>query len=474
MKKNGWLLILFALPILLYSCYSDDTSEGQLNSPLDEIVSNTIEDEYVIDAHDEFVLAPPVFNQGASPKTLTYRWSINGNVVSESDTLRYTFDQSAVYSLLLIVSNGEDAYTKRFAVNVRYPYGLGLYALASLNGEPILSYEPDVDFNSVNYGRTFQQDIFRINNPGLITSTQPLSMTITNTTYAEQYPFMYIALGTPSKLYRVNQNNMVVIQEIDTFGDEVQLIRPHFALGEMNYFVQDLILNNRFARLRYNGSFITNSEQQAMESRFGTLSLSTDFVTVLTESGDEDYTLFFDNNQGRVIAWQYSNYSEILPSTFNGSTLVAMLLANNKVDAVSITKDASSILSLNWFHASSSGGSAIKHTETGSASLSENGVYRSAPTRNLLFYSKGNDVYVYNITSQSALPTSPQFTCGTSAETIVDMWITPEENRIYIATNNPSESLSGSLYCYDALTYTPIWEKKNVTGEIKTIQYRIR
>lgn len=478
MKKNiHHSLLYLLLAITFTACYSDDSTDAKSDASKLSVKENPIEDTYVTDAWMQFTLSAPTFEQTAEERDITYRWSINGEVVSSEQTLSHVFEESGVYNLLLIASNQEDVYTKTFTVNVRYAYGVGLYALALLKDSVIISYEPDVMFNSVNAGWEFQQDILKKNNIHYSFNAKPVDFTFATSSDASAPAHMYLVLDQPISLYRVNANTMNILLEIETSGHLVQAIKPHYSLSGMWYLNQDLIIQNKFARLGYRQTFITNTEQQTMDTEFGSMSLFTDFVTVLTSGTNENYTLFFDNANSRLLGWgttQTPRYKEFLTGSFSDLKAISLQLAQSKADVLGVFQhNTTNELSVIWFHAASDGES-IKHRQVANASLSADGVFRTAPIRNLLFYTSGNQVFVYNITSQNALPTTPQFTCGSSSEVISDMWISEDENRIYIATNDSSQELQGSLYCFSIQDYTQIWEQKNVTGEIKKIDYRTR
>ena len=104
--------------------------------------------------------------------------------------------------------------------------------------------------------------------------------------------------------------------------------------------------------------------------------------------------------------------------------------------------------------------------------IEKGSIVRSAPTKNLVYYTSGNKLYAYNVLSNGNFPTAPLQTFGLSDETIVDLYITSDDSRLYVATNASSGTLPGSIYCYDLDTRTLLWQKQHFTGRIRGIAFR--
>ncbi len=107
-----------------------------------------------------------------------------------------------------------------------------------------------------------------------------------------------------------------------------------------------------------------------------------------------------------------------------------------------------------------------------SSGIDNGAVVRSARSKNIVYYTKGNAVYAHNVLANSNFPTEALFTVGNSSETIVDFTFSDNDNLIYVATNDAAASMPGSLYCYDTQTNTLRWSKKNITGRIVKALYR--
>ena len=52
------------------------------------------------------------------------------------------------------------------------------------------------------------------------------------------------------------------------------------------------------------------------------------------------------------------------------------------------------------------------------------------------------------------------------------MVFSDDDNLIYVATNDTSASMPGSLYCYDTQTNALRWSKQHITGRIVKALFR--
>ena len=104
--------------------------------------------------------------------------------------------------------------------------------------------------------------------------------------------------------------------------------------------------------------------------------------------------------------------------------------------------------------------------------IANGSVVRSARSKNIVYYTNGNAVYAHNVLANSNFPTAALFTVGSSSEKIVDMVFSDDDNLIYVATNDTSASMPGSLYCYDTQTNALRWSKQHITGRIVKALFR--
>ena len=107
-----------------------------------------------------------------------------------------------------------------------------------------------------------------------------------------------------------------------------------------------------------------------------------------------------------------------------------------------------------------------------STGISNGAIVRSARSKNIVYYTNGNNVYAHNVLANGTFPTAPLFSVSNSTENIVDMVFSDDDNLIYIATNDSSNAMQGSLYCYDTQTNALRWSKQHITKKIVKALYR--
>ena len=85
----------------------------------------TVADEYKADRWDTLRIAAPKVHQTHVDKPLTYRWEVNGKVVSTEKDLayeckEYTKDKNSPFLCRLTISNEDGSYYKNFKLHVQY------------------------------------------------------------------------------------------------------------------------------------------------------------------------------------------------------------------------------------------------------------------------------------------------------------------------------------------------------------------
>jgi hypothetical protein len=194
---------------------------------------------------------------------------------------------------------------------------------------------------------------------------------------------------------------------------------------------------------------------------------------------------YFDNAHGSLLAMAIENTSipaEILKGTFTGDTLVGMGSVNKQRNLALITNQTSTgtfyfTYIFPGYYSSSAdkriAANVLYRVAMPSTSGIANGsVVRSARSKNIVYYTNGNAVYAHNVLANSNFPTAALFTVGSSSEKIVDMVFSDDDNLIYVATNDTSASMPGSLYCYDTQTNALRWSKQHITGRIVKALFR--
>lgn len=471
-RKYLYVLALSALTFT--SCIKDDSTAGGDSVSVISL-QNPLESTYTLDQNDTLKINPTVL-QTNGDKPLTYEWEVNHKLVSNDSKLVYPCNKSGEYKARLRVSNGQNIQIYEFNVNVEYAYTKGIYLLADNNNQTILSYVPTDDVK-----KSFKLDVLADNNPN-VSFGAPRSMAFSRTFDSQKANILFLAAGNPSKIYQLDGYEMISIFNTSV-GDKVnQLVassddsRPKvMAITGHNLYSLD----------------VNSTNLQTQTSRFnGAVSGNVTLANYMTPWWREDLfyahgDAYFDNSHGALLTMAIENTSipaEILKGTFSGDTLVGMASINRQRHLALITcQKSTGTFYFNYINPGYYSSDATKRIAANvlyriampaSTGIENGSVVRSARSKNIVYYTKGNAVYAHNVLANGTFPTTPLISVGNSTETIVDMVFSDDDNLIYIATNDPSSTMQGSLYCYDAQTNSLRWSKQHITKRIVKALYR--
>ncbi len=131
MKKN--ILFLFLFPLLLCSCFSDDTTEATRELSEITIIEGSVREVYNVYKNTQLTITPEV-TQSVKPLPLSYEWEVGDEVVSTDPVLVYPSKELGSFQCRLIVENEDGRTFFPFKINVNTAYEEGL---------TIVSREPD-------------------------------------------------------------------------------------------------------------------------------------------------------------------------------------------------------------------------------------------------------------------------------------------------------------------------------------------
>ena len=471
-KKYLYLLAVSAL--LFSSCIKDDSTTGgntvseiSLQTPLNSI--------YTLNQGDTLKINPTVL-QSNGQQPLKYEWEVNHKLISNDTKLVYPCKSSGEYTARLRISNGENIKIYEFKVNVEYAYTKGIYLLADDNSHAILSYVPTEDTQ-----KNFHLDILAENNPN-ITFGEPCSMTWNKTIGSQKQDVLLIAAGNPSTLYQLDGYEMVSLFKT-AVGEKVTQLE---ASSDNSTPKTMVITNDNLYSVALNSTTIFSQTSRFTNAVNGSVTLS-NYMTpwwrddLFYAHGDA----YFDNAHGSLLAMAIENSSvpaEILKGTFTGDTLVGMGSVNKQRNMALITCQKSTgtyyftYILPGYFSSDATKRIAsnviYRIAMPASTGISNGAIVRSARSKNIVYYTNGNNVYDHNVLANGTFPTAPLFSVGNSTENIVDMVFSDDDNLIYIATNDSSNAMQGSLYCYDTQTNALRWSKQHITKKIVKALYR--
>lgn len=481
MKTITYIGACVAMLLSLNSCIKDD-STGASDAVSKISLTTPLQDTYILNQWDVLTISPDI-EQTNEQKALSYEWEIEYKMVSTEKVLSYVCKEPGNYTARLKVSNGDEIKYYTFALDVQYAYEAGLYILAQHNGNSIISYIPEE-----KTGKSFALDALAINNPTIDVTQEPKSIDITYD--YNKNPFVYVSLGNPSTVYTLWGNRMNNVKDF-SYNHEIYWVKRNpTSYPEAEWFVGRNSIN--FANVGKLFSMeVTHNYNNVLSTAAtgGKVHLAKAMTAFRRPTGLYHHGFaLFDNSEGHLIISPIDATSrmpaELFASTFSGHTLIGMGGVENQRYLALFTHNTAT--NQVWYHYLSPGyypGNAanpitaatmLQSVPVTNGTIDTNSAVITAPAKNVIYYSKGNQIYGHNVLSGVNFSTTPLFTLSNSTDNIVQMYVSEDESKLYVAANAPSGSLQGSIYCYDINNSTLLWEKKNITGKINSIAYRIQ
>lgn len=474
------------------SCISDD-SVGVVNELSYLTAENSIAEEYKADRWDTLRIAAPKVTQTHVDKPLTYRWEINGKVVSTEKDLAYeckdyTKDKNNPFLCRLTISNEDGSYYKNFKLHVQYSYRTGVYVLADDNGKSIVSYiRPDGEKPLV------ERDLLAKNNPEVTFSAKPTAAAVIDY-YGKND--LFFAAGTPSQVYRLDGNTMELVAVTQAAGTISTIYPTIFGslnneqVGDNLYVIEDGDVSDIAPRQL---PLLLTSPTSREVAKVLSKPKLTPFVLSWVDIGTDYYTgvAFYDNEQGFVAYVKNAKVSEkeklqktklIFNEQFKGLKLVGLVPVNKNHDvAFFLHDDAANKFYHVWLYPGSYSASVQRENSQpelkqakieipASAGVTVKSKFVAAQATNLVYYSNDNKIYAYSVLSKGNFPTTPDFTCP-EGEEIVAMVLNADESELIVATNSTA-SQQGSVYAFNLHDKKLSWSYKNVTGKVVSLMFR--
>lgn len=472
MKKYIFLVGLFGL--LLSSCIKDDSTYGDDNvSQLS--LQTPLEKTYTLNQGEVLNLSPTVVQTNAQ-LPVSYEWEVNHQKVSTQPNLSYTCTKSGIYPCRLKITNGQNMQLYEFSLNVEFAYTQGLFVLAEKDNHAILTYVP-----SDASRKHFELDVLAPNNSG-ITFGAPCSMAWNKNLGNQDNNILVLAAGNPSTIYQLDGYEMVSTFKTNAPGRVSQIVRS----SNTSEYLSMLIIDG--------GLYSLAVRSTNLVPKTGDFSAVLGYAPTFADAmapwwrNDLFYAhadAYFDNSRGALLAYGIESQAvpkEIVHGTFTDETLVGMGGVDKQRNLAVVTRhtttgkyylthlfpgyysaDASRRIAPNVFY----------HAEIpATTGITTSSIVRTARSKNLVYFTAGNKIYAHNVLAGTSISTTPLFTVGNATETIVDMVFSDDDDKLYVATNSTTGTLSGNLYCYDLQANTLLWQKPNVTGKIVKMLYR--
>uniref|UniRef100_A0AB33J121 Bacteroidetes PKD-like domain-containing protein n=2 Tax=unclassified Prevotella TaxID=2638335 RepID=A0AB33J121_9BACT len=473
--KIKHILALAVLAISAASCITDDSTQGN-NATSKLALATPLEKTYTVNRWDKFELDPEI-TQTNTQKEIAYEWEIDYKKVADTKKLSYLCKDFGEHPVRLKITNGDDIKLYEFTLNVQYSYVQGLYILADYQGKSIVSYLPD----GVEK-KNFELDALSKNNETEKFPADPKAIAFANVTGT---PVIFVAMGNPSKVYEMNANLMTVFKGVDAGGEVSWLaMNPQSYPKQLLMTVGHQLMGKEPRQDRiFDLTYSLMRDLKEKNSEFA------DNMTLWYRS-DKSYIhaiAFFDNAHGHLVAKEIETGlyipKEILPGTFTGQRLIGMGGSDGQRDLAMITKTADGkFMFYNIFPGYYRRNKDKKVIDAvikfsgempATSGIADGSIIRTAPEHNMVIYTNGNKVYDFSVLSNGNYPVKEEFTVGDANEKIADMYVSADNSKLYVATNDNTKEKQGSIYCYDINNkFKKLWEKKNITGKIKNMTYR--
>ena len=488
-KSLGLLLALS----LFSSCYKDHSVNG--DHPLAVVkVTEPIASVQTATFGEVTVIKSPAYTitTGASV-TPSYEWIVDGVVVSTEKDLSYSPTSYGKHDARLRMYTPDGSYFYRFTIDVPYRYVDGLYVLASNDGKTILSYLPGGEKTDA-----FDLDAFGRSNPTIDMTGDPQSMFFYRYVpgAGASRSYLGIALGLPTRYYRVSADSLKVLSPRISFTNPVDFSH---ASGNQSTVREYFISGANVWELEKTGNIPAKKHDRYLSPVAPGYSLASAIVNwrALTGTRISEGMAFFDNAGSNLLymilgsrvtvkkvrtltASSFPGGAPEETNPFEGMTLIDMKSGGEGNFTYNYTLLLLKRNSDNkYFVARLRAGDFAGTTTLDGAAVSLVEFTEGTPTHlmpNLAgtaaLVATADKVYFYNMANTTATD-HPAWISLPSGQTIASMALTTD-NRLFIGANGTGSGLVGSIYSYDVTGITPqlIKAETGVTGKIKQIIYR--
>ena len=488
-KSLGLLLALS----LFSSCYKDHSVNG--DHPLAVVkVTEPIASVQTATFGEVTVIKSPAYTitTGASV-TPSYEWIVDGVVVSTEKDLSYSPTSYGKHDARLRMYTPDGSYFYRFTIDVPYRYVDGLYVLASNEGKTILSY-----LSGGEKTDAFDLDAFGRSNPTIDMTGDPQSMFFYRYVpgAGASRSYLGIALGLPTRYYRVSADSLKVLSPRISFTSPVDFSH---ASGNQATVREYFISGANVWELEKTGNIPAKKHDRYLSPVAPGYSLASAIVNwrALTGTRISEGMAFFDNAGSNLLymilgsrvtvkkvrtltASSFPGGAPEETNPFEGMTLIDMKSGGEGNFTYNYTLLLLKRNSDNkYFVARLRAGDFAGTTTLDGAAVSLVEFTEGTPTHlmpNLAgtaaLVATADKVYFYNMANTTATDHRAWISLP-SGQTIASMALTTD-NRLFIGANGTGSGLIGSIYSYDITGITPqlIKAETGVTGKIKQIIYR--
>lgn len=477
MKIRNIITFSMLLGLIGFTSCIEDKSEtvgSRANAAI--AVQSTLNTGFEVDLNDVLRMTAPEVTQSPLQKDLNYSWEIDGTEVSTQNTLEYPCKLLGEHKGRLKITNGDNIVYQEFTFKVRFAYESGVYTLSEYNGKTIFSY-----INEREKGKKIIFDAFSKENPRLELGTKPTGLYYMDYYYGEE-PYarhFYLATDSPAKLYRLQADTMNVVYSFDvsrtpvlglySSGHPVHRDDPgvtvKIAEGMKSVDDSDPALKSEAFYTKVNNFAIEGDitfEPSSKTSRHSAIVFSKDQSAIIVGNSLASVVLF-DNLQ------DYDYVGSTQAGDYTRMNIVSVLRKKNTSD-----------YQLYYYYPGYQTISTKRKKSPDTIDVRPIPEMRpqtaigSIREKNLLLYSKGNQLYAYSLDSKGNFPDRPILSCDREGE-IVKIVVNENKKLLIIGLNATSGEKVGCIYVYDINdTSKPrlLWKAEDSVGKITHLIYR--
>ena len=444
-KMNQIIKYLFVglLPILLLSCYKDNTSIGTNQITELKISFPNVTGSEVNMEKNEPLTIDPVITQDGADKPMTYEWQVNYEVYSTDKKLVYPCSKLGKYFIRLKVSNEDGSAFKSFNLNVNSPYEEGLMVLGqNEQGDGTLAFMRKYSPAEIAAGKveSFVNNVFTLNNPGNKIGKNP-------TDIAKRLNQVFISSSGEGKIYYLNAKTFEL--EATISASDYPDFKP-VAMNVPDAGFRTAVILCEGGKI-YNLALLENlilsnvkySQTVMMKTGFG-FNLNDCFNYYWNPATSQmlQYSSYYTTNSLQAFQNQdlvdffYDDASSIYVITKSRTTptvytktVFSQYIQNNSTKLLDIKEQA--VLNV-------IGGDPVL---TPSSPIVVNAIFKK------LIYASGNKLYSWFYTGTS-MPTTPFATVDEGTITSVEQSV--DGSLLYVGVYNPAASgLKGNVYVFN-------------------------
>lgn len=447
--KNIYFL-LSMLVVLAGACIDNNSDLG--TNEISRIKFKTKFDEtaYRADRWSEFALDCPEIIQENEEKPLTYRWDINYKTVSTEKDLRFICDELTTadqgsFPCRLTVSNEDGSAWLDFQLVVTSPYQEGLLIMSKVQDGTMFSFKRED-----KEGQEFQLNAYKLNNPDFLLGTEPKDV-------IQLDEFLYVGTENPCQIMKVNSQTMEAVSLLDYPGEHLDFI------AEPKYSTIYCFDNGKEIELDGTQDAFMNAIQQMIDDIYPAAQLANFALPV------SSVALFYNQTDGILFD---DSMTEYFPDEFAGKKLVDMVACKSGEEALVIVQPKEGAPEIVYLNP----GNNVHYStvSTQGTGITDETVFVASQQYSRLYYSVGNEIYVYDYSTGGNFPAVSSYTVGNAGDVIKAMVLTSDDSRLYVAWESAAGGeLKGNAKCFVLSGDSEEWEAHGIAGDIVRMIYKL-